>query len=278
MSITLPTYTRREMPLLGRQHRVRAIVATGLRREFRRPAAIVVTALGAAFTTLFSILTVLFASLIPGGATHDLSFFFLPASNGSILFFVSLMAAVIGSGLIADDLHSMAYTLYLSRPITPADYLLAKGAILAPLVSMITVLPLVVTPLVAALLSLFPWSIALEALGLSFAVGLLLTVSYTAIALFLSSLTRRRGIAAAGVFAVNFGLLVPAQVLNSAIGNPSILYISPWLDYLAVASAAFGAPGIGIDWAWALVILLGVTVLAAFVTYVRMKAIEVVTG
>src|SRR5213078_2937887 len=99
MSISLPTYTRREMPLLGRRHRLRAIIVTGLRREFKRPAVIVSTLLGVA------------------------------------LIFITLMASLVGSALIADYLNSMALTLYLSRPITHADYLVAKAAILAPLIS-----------------------------------------------------------------------------------------------------------------------------------------------
>src|SRR5213078_1870147 len=119
MSISLPTYTRREMPLLGRRHRVRAIITTGLRREFQRPA----------------VLVVLFAGVFLQGQPLDLSFFFTPASNGAILFFVTLMASVVGSALIADDLQSMALTLYLSRPITEGDYLAAKAAILAPMIS-----------------------------------------------------------------------------------------------------------------------------------------------
>ena len=277
MSITLPTYKRREMPLLPRAQRVRAIIATGLRREFRRPAAIVVTGMGAALVTISSIVTVLFGRILFPGSTPDLSFFAMPASNGAILFFVTLMAAIIGSGLIADDLHSMAFTLYLSRPITHADYLLAKAAILAPLVSMITVLPLVLTPLVAALLGFVSWTIGLQAIGLSVLVGALLTVFYTSVALFLSSLTRRRSIAAAGVFAVNFGLTIPAGVLAGTLGNP-VYYASPWDNYLAVARAAFGAPGNVIDWAWSLVILVAATIVAGLVTYVRMKAVEVVTG
>ena len=202
----------------------------------------------------------------------------MPASNGFVLFFVSLMAAVIGAGLIADDMQSMAFTLYLSRPITQTDYLLAKAAILAPLVSMVTIVPLLLTALVAALLRLVSWTIAVEAMGISLVIGGLLTLFYTAITLFLSSLTRRKGIAAAGVFAVNFGLTLPAAVLANQIQNPSILYASPWNDYLAVASAGFGAAGAGIDWPAALAILLGVTVLAALLTYVRMKAVEVITG
>src|SRR6266567_3999324 len=266
------------MPLLPRAQRVRAIITTGLRREFRRPAAIIVTALGAGLVTIVSILLVFFASLFLQGQSLNLSFFAIPASSGLILFFVTLMAAVIGSGLIADDLHSMAFTLYLSRPITHADYLLAKAAILAPLVSMITVLPLVLTPIIAALLGLFSWTIALQAIGLSILVGGLLTVFYTSVALFLSSLTRRKSIAAAGVFAVNFGLTIPAGVLAGTLGSPMMLYASPWANYVAVATAAFGASGNPIDPAWSLVILLAASALAAVITYTRMKAVEVVSG
>src|SRR5437879_7034233 len=240
MSISLPTYSRLELPLLGRRERVRAIIATGLRREFRRPAAIVVTVLGAAFTTITSIVLPIFAQILIPGQAADLPFFALPASNGLFLFFVALMAAVIGAGLIADDMQSMAFTLYMSRPITQTDYLLAKAAILAPLVAMVTIVPLLLTALVAALLGRVSWAIAVEAMGISLVIGGLLTAFYTAVTLFLSSLTRRKGIAAAGVFAVNFGLTVPAGVLAGRIGNPSILYLSPWDDYVAVASVAFG--------------------------------------
>jgi hypothetical protein len=174
----------------------------------------------------------------------------------------------------------MALTLYLSRPLTPADYLTAKAAILGPLVALIAVLPLVITPLVAALLALFPWGIALEAMGLSILVGFLFTAFNTAVTLFLSSLTRRKAYAAAGVFAMTFGLTVPAEILASpgSLNNPNLLYLSPWEDFLALARAAFGVTGGGIDWLPALAILLSVTALAAFITYARMRAMEVVTG
>ena len=280
MSISLPTYTRREGPLLGRGPRVRTIVVTGLRREFKRPAAIFAIGIGTAITTITAIVFVLLAPFFLQGQPLDLTFFYLPASNLAILFFVTLMASVVGAGLIADDLDSMALTLYLSRPITPADYLIAKAAILAPLVSMISVLPLFITPLLGLLLGLFPWDIALAAMGLSIVVGLVLTAFYTSIALFLSSLTRRKSYAAAGVFAVTFGLWIPAQVFASpgALDNPSLLYIAPWEDFLAVARGAYGVSSGPIDWPLALAILLAATVLAALATYLRMRAVEVVTG
>src|SRR2546429_6447366 len=213
MSISLPTYKRLELPLLGRRERVRAIIATGLKKEFRRPAAIVVTGIGAAFTTITSIVLLFFAPLFIPGQASDLSFFAVPASNGFVLFFVSLMAAVIGAGLIADDMQSMAFTLYLSRPITQTDYLLAKAAILAPLVSMVTIVPLLLTALVAALLGRVSWTIAVEAMGISLAIGGLLTAVYTALTLFPSSPTRPEGIAAARGFSGEFGVTGPSRAL-----------------------------------------------------------------
>ena len=118
----------------------------------------------------------------------------------------------------------------------------------------------------------------MEAIGLSVLLGLLFTAFYTSVTLFLSSLTTRKSYAAAGVFAVTFGLTIPADILSSSIGNSSLLYASPWEDYLALARAAFGASGNQLDWPWALAILLAATVVASLATYLRMKAVEVVSG
>jgi ABC-type transport system involved in multi-copper enzyme maturation permease subunit len=280
MSISLPTYTRREIPLQSRRHRVMAIIGTGLRREIRRPAAIFAVGVGTAITTVVSIVYVLFAPFLLRGQPLDLTFFFIPASNAAVPFFVTLMAATVGGGLIADDLDSMALTLYLSRPVTAADYLTAKAAILATLTALIALLPLVLTPILAFLLGLFPWDIALEAVGISILLGLLLTAFFTALALFLSSLTRRRAYAAAAVFASVFGLIAVETILSQPgfLNDPAVLYVSPWEDYLAVARTAFGITGEPISWAVALAILLGVTVITALATWIRMRAVEVVSG
>ncbi len=279
MSISLPTYTRREVPLLGRGHRMWAVVSTGLRHEIRRPAALFAVGVGTAITTVVSIVYVLFPFLLQGQPL-DLTFFFVPASNPAMLVFVTLMSAVVGAGLIADDLDSMALSLYLSRPVTAADYLAAKAAILATLTALIAILPLVLTPFLGALLALFPWDVALEAIGISVLLGLLFTAFFTSLSLFLSSLTRRRSYAAAAVFAIVFGLLATGSVLSQpgSLNEPALLYLSPWDDFLAVARVSFGVSGGPIDWAPALAILLGVTVFAALATWIRMRAIEVVSG
>ncbi len=280
MSISLPTYTRREIPLLGRRHRIWAIVATGLRREIRRPGAIFAVGVGTSITTISSIILVLFAPFLLGGRPLDLTFFYTASSNTAMLIFVTFMAALVGAGLIADDMESMALTLYLSRPLTSADYLTAKAAILATLTALIAILPPFITPLLAALFGLFPWDVALEAMGIAVVLGLIFTAFFTSLSLFLSSLTRRRAYAGAAVMAIVFGLTVPAEILASpgSVNNPALLYLSPWEDFLAVARASYGVLGGPIDWPPALAILLGVTVLAAFATWLRMRAVEVVSG
>ena len=280
MSISLPTYTRREIPLLGRRHRRWAIYTTGLRREIRRLAVIFTLAAGTAVTTIVSIVFVLFAPFLLAGQKLDLTFFIIPASNSAMAFFVTLMAAVVGAGLIADDLDSMALTLYLSRPLTTADYLVAKAAIVGTLTALIAMLPLVLTPILGGLLALFPWDIALEAAGISILLGALFTGFFVSLSLFLSSLTRRRTYAAAALFAVVFGLIGTETALTTtgAVTSPAILYLSPWEDYLCVARAAFGVPNNPIDWAVALAILLGLTILAALGTWTRMRAMEVVSA
>ena len=71
-----------------------------------------------------------------------------------------------------------------------------------------------------------------------------------------------------------------AEILAApgSVNNPALLYLSPWEDYLAVARAAFGVSGGPIDWAPALAILLGVTIITALATWIRMRAVEVVSG
>ncbi len=276
MSISLPTYTRRQTPLRPRWYRVWTIIAAGLRQETRRPAAMFPVVAGTALTTFSAIIFLFLAPLFNPGQPVDLSFFFQPISNPTMLLFVTLAAATVGAGLIADDLQTNALTLYLSRPITHSDYLIAKGTILGTLVMMITALPLLIASLLAGLLGLVPWEVALAAMGRATLLGLVLAGFFTAVPLLLSSLTPRKAYAAAGVFAISLGLALTAGILAGATGQAGLLYLSPWEDFLAVARAGYGAPVGLIDWPGGLAILVGVAVLAALLAYLRMRSMEVV--
>src|SRR2546427_564828 len=159
----VPSSPRRETPLLPRWRRVWTIIGAGLRREFRRPAALFPVIAGVFLTTISAIFFLFLASLFNPSATANLESFYLPVSNPTMLFFVTLLASTVGAGLIADDVHTNALNLYLSRPITHVDYLIAKGAILGTLVILITILPLFIAALLAGLLSFVSWGVALAA-------------------------------------------------------------------------------------------------------------------
>src|SRR2546428_11888882 len=106
-----------------------------------------------------------------------------------MLFFVTLLASTVGAGLIADDAHTNALTLYLSRPLTHVDYPIAKGAILGTLVILITILPLFIAALLAGLLSFVSRGAALAAMGGAVVLGLVLAGLLTAGPPLLSRLT-----------------------------------------------------------------------------------------
>lgn len=68
----------------------------------------------------------------------------------------SLLAAVIGPGLVAPDLANNALPLYLSRPISRSDYILGKLSVLVGLMSLLTWIPIML--LYAEQCALAGWS------------------------------------------------------------------------------------------------------------------------
>src|SRR5438046_10139633 len=113
MSISVPTYTRREMPLLARRHRLRAIIVTWRRREFKRPAVIVSTLLGVALIVIISTAILLFAGLFFTGQALDIRFFFVPSSYKTVMFFIMIIASHLGCASIASRHNSNTHTHYL---------------------------------------------------------------------------------------------------------------------------------------------------------------------
>lgn len=116
-----------------------------------------------------------------------------------------LLAAVAGSGVLADDRQSGAFALYLSRPLTPARYLLGKGLGLASLLSLTYLAPalalMLVTPLVALPRSLGGW--ALDLAGAAAGAALLVVV-VTVLIMALSALGRRSRYVGIAWFAIYF--------------------------------------------------------------------------
>lgn len=110
--------------------------------------------------------------------------------------FGSIVALLIGPGLVAPDLANGGLPLYLSRPLTRTGYVLGKFATLATLLSLITWIPGVVLFLLEAWLSGFAWLLAnLWLLAAIVAGPMIWIVTISLLTLAMSALARRKIIA-----------------------------------------------------------------------------------
>jgi ABC-2 type transport system permease protein len=116
-----------------------------------------------------------------------LTYFRYPQAIGMII-----IIGLVAPRLISYDLRSRGYLLYLSRPLTPAEYVLGKACVLYFLLIMVTTIPALLIYLTGLLLSPNPWAIA-ETWDLPFRVMLatvVLVVPTSAVALAFSSMTQ----------------------------------------------------------------------------------------
>ncbi len=275
-TVRQPTYLRREEPLRGRFFRVWSIFASGVRRGFRRPFALITILLALAFGVIATITNIFLLGL--SGQGIILRNFFDVLTNPAMLVFMLLVAAGVGAGLIADDMRHRSLTLYLSRPVTSVGYVAAKASIVGLALFIAVAFPGVISPIVAALLGYVGWETALIALGAGLAFGLLAVGVFGLIVLMFSSLTTRKGIAAAAMFAVGFassGLAIPLQDLFKA---DQLLHLSLYENLLAVGRLVYGVDQVGTTWEVSLAILVALMVGALAITLLRIRTVEVVSG
>jgi ABC-type transport system involved in multi-copper enzyme maturation permease subunit len=124
------------------------------------------------------------------------------------MFFIMLLVAVVGPGLISRDLRFNSLPLYFSRPLNRFDYFLGKLGVVGALVASVALVPAVFAYFVGLCFSLDPsvlkdtWPVLAACVGY----GLVVTASAGTLMLALSSLTRRSlyvGIAWAGLWIIS---------------------------------------------------------------------------
>jgi ABC-type transport system involved in multi-copper enzyme maturation permease subunit len=109
------------------------------------------------------------------------------------MFFIMLLVAICGRGLISTDLRFNALPLYFARPLTRFDYFLGKLGVIGALVASVAVGPAVLAYVVGVFFSLDPgvikvtWKVLLG----SIVYGLVVTLSAGTLVLAISSLSRR---------------------------------------------------------------------------------------
>jgi ABC-type transport system involved in multi-copper enzyme maturation permease subunit len=64
-------------------------------------------------------------------------------------YFILLISSIVGAGLIAKDLRSNALEIYLTKPITPVDYVVGKLAVIFVFITLVTFVPALLVYLTA---------------------------------------------------------------------------------------------------------------------------------
>ncbi len=192
------------------------------------------------------------------------------------VFFITVFA---GSGLIANDRRANALQIYLSKPLTRAEYVFGKLAILTTFLLLVTWVPafvlLVVQIAFAGNLTFFTGNIYLFPAITVFSFVQVLTIASAMLAL--SSLSRSARYVGILYAALLFFSQALFRVLEFVTGSSSLSWISIPFDLSQVGDAIFRLP-LRYDTPWGLslaAIVVTVTV-AGLVLERRVRGVEVV--
>jgi ABC-2 type transport system permease protein len=217
----------------GRSRQVKALVVAGLRRTLglKRPWKAKVVPWGLLVIAFAPVVAFVGVRVVAGDAIDELIGYnrYLRIVSAVLLLF----SATAGPELLCPDRQSNVLSLYFTRPLSRADYLLAKAAALLMVMALIALLPMVVLFLGNTLTA----PRAVDYLGdhlvdaarilLS---GAALTIFYSSVALAVASLTERRSIAVA----VLLGSFLVSNVVITIVFFTTDFPARRWLTLLAL--------------------------------------------
>lgn len=153
MAVYKRGYQRYQGPLTGHWMRLLSLPRFSWERLFQQRLVVLLLTASLIWPLLCGLFIYLsnhveiFASLGGGGGNNGIAKFMEINSQFFLVFmnfqavFSTLLAALAGPGLIAPDLANNALPLYLSRPLTRTDYVLARLLVLVGLLSAVTWVP-----------------------------------------------------------------------------------------------------------------------------------------
>jgi len=286
-------YRRYEGELEGHAWRWAVVTATELRRHVRQKAVLALLALsclpfvvygfiayskvvvkdrGAAFPSEAATIEGLIGEFEPSFFVDMLRF---------QMFWVIVLTAVVGSGLIARDRETRALELFLSRPLTRRGYLIGKFGIAFALTLIVTAGPsLLLYAVVAVMQPSFDFVRETYSLPLRLAGAALFTSAVASMAILaLSAALSRARVVGVVWFAAYLGSRIGANVAHEITGEPRVFAASLGHSFLRVTEWITGAtPEQDFPVGLALGPLVALAILAAGVLAVRVRAVEVVKG
>jgi ABC-2 type transport system permease protein len=194
--------------------------------------------------------------------------------------FVFFLTVYVGAGLIANDRRANALQIYLSKPLTRAEYVFGKLAILMTFLLFVTWLPAILLLIVQIVFAgnftffrnnafLFP--------AITVFCALEVVVVSTAM-LALSSLSKSSRYVGILYAAVIFFSSAMYGVLTAVTRNSALSWISFSASLAQVGNVIFRQPlKYDTPWPVSLLVIVGVVVLSAVVLERRVRGVEVVT-
>ncbi|UCE92076.1 MAG: ABC transporter permease subunit [Methanobacteriota archaeon] len=158
--------------------------------------------------------------------------------NGfGLAIFAMLLAAVVTSDLISEDLSSNSFVLYFSRAVKVRDYVVGKTGGALIIMSILCMVPPVLIAVVATLTqSGGDYLHSAGIIGRTAVAGALATVFYIPYGIMMSAFTRKKSYAAVGTFMSFFVLVIVAEVFSEfarewRIISPveSLVYSFDWI-------------------------------------------------
>jgi len=147
------------------------------------------------------------------------------ANYGGIVLAILLFAAFVAPEVLCPDRRDGMLGIYLASPLDRGTYLLGKTLAVVALLSLVTLGPPLVLLLGYATQGYGPSGIAgwLGSIGRIVAAGVLVSAVFAAVSLAISSVTSRKGVAAASVLVVVFGSFATVTALIAQGGfSPSL--------------------------------------------------------
>ncbi len=205
------------------------------------------------------------------------SSFFQGFFDDSQLWFI-LMAAVVGSGLIANDLRNKSIVLYFSC-LPKSAYAAGKFGVVAGLLSIVVLMPGVLLFFMALLSSSESLANILDhiwILGAIVATGLFITALMSSVSLAISSITSDKRYAGAGIFMIFLLSDIVAGVMKDILKNDRLAMISIWNNIRMVGNQLFRMK-LPYDFPWyeSLLVLAAVIICSAGIIYWKIFKKEV---
>jgi ABC-2 type transport system permease protein len=193
--------------------------------------------------------------------------------------FVFFITVFVGSGLIANDRRANALQIYLSKPLTRAEYVFGKLAILTTFLLFVTWVPALVLLIVqiafAGNFTFFSSNVYLFPAITVFSFVQVVTIASAMLALSsLSSSARYVGILYAALLFFSQALF---RVLEFVTGSTSLSWISVPFDLNQVGDAIFRLPlRYDTPWGLSLAAIVAAVVISGLVLERRVRGVEVV--